>query len=102
MQGMYSSLFLGDNPLAKLTNLNATNDINVLLVKNSFSNCLVPFLTMGVKKIDAIDMRHFTGSIKNYIKNNKTDIVIILYHTDFIRSPAEQELMNTRWMFDFR
>ena len=74
-------------PVHKIENLNNNNGPKILLISDSFANCEVPFIALGVKSIDHLDLRYFTGSVKSYIKENKPDIVIVTYsffYSDFI------------------
>jgi LmbE family N-acetylglucosaminyl deacetylase len=41
---------------------------------------VISCLALAEKNIDAIDLRHFTGSVKKYIEESKPDLVIVMYN----------------------
>lgn len=98
----YHAYGYGDEPLIHIENHNQNkNDIKMLIVKDSFGDAMVPFLAMVVKQIDAIDLRHFTGSLQNFIKKHRPDVVLVLY------DPSVESSNQINWsshtdLFDFR
>jgi hypothetical protein len=76
----YAAHLYGDNPLTVVRNNRAPNNKKILLVKDSFSLCVAPFLSAGIENLDLLDLRHFDGSIKSYVRENKPDIVIVIYY----------------------
>ncbi|GHT96738.1 hypothetical protein FACS1894141_7210 [Spirochaetia bacterium] len=71
----------------------------ILFIMDSFFKTVTPFLALGVENIAAIDLRGFTGSLKTYIKQNKPDMVIVMYNPSIIKTP--DYTVHTS-MFDFR
>ena len=69
----------GNQPLEIIENKLIENDSHILVVHDSFGNCVVPFLSLGVHRTDSIDLRCFTGSLRNYIETERPDIVITIY-----------------------
>ena len=51
-------------------------DTKILLLTDSYSDVVSPFLACAYSDIDEIDLRCFTGSLQAYIEKNKPDIVI--------------------------
>lgn len=76
----YSAYLGGVSPVVTITNNNAPNDTNVLVIGDSFSHCVVPYLATGVKKIDKLDLRYFNGSVESFIEKNRPDIVVVMYY----------------------
>ena len=75
------SPFRGDYKKNIITNNMAPNDKRILLIRDSFSCTLAPFLALDAKEITTIDLRHFTEcSIEDYIKNGNFDLVIVAYN----------------------
>ena len=83
----------GDYPIAVIENLNASCDKSVLVIKDSYANAVLPFLALTTRKVTMIDPRYFDGSIKDYIKNNKPDVVLLLCNSE---SSAEQEFWGIK------
>ncbi|MST68854.1 hypothetical protein FYJ66_04510 [Clostridiales Family XIII bacterium RF-744-FAT-WT-3] len=53
----------------------------ILLVGDSYSWCMVPFLAMNYRQVTAVDMRDFTEmSLWEYLKNNTFDCVVIAHN----------------------
>ncbi len=68
----------GDRALIEIDNLDIDNGKKILMIKDSFADTVYPFLSLGIDRIDVIDMRFFTGSLKSYIEENDPDMVIFL------------------------
>ncbi len=72
--------------LATVTNRLADNDKKVLMLRDSFSCTLLPYLSLSAGEITAIDMRyHDKIKIKKYIEDNDFDAVIIAYNPSMFR-----------------
>ncbi len=90
----------GRRPLIKITNYDALNNKKLLLIYDSFSNAVIPFMALGIKNINAIDLRQFDGSLINYIEQYRPDMVMILYVIGNIsRVNAPEKHLD---LFDFR
>ena len=77
----------------------ATNDKKILILRASFSNIIIPFLSLAVRHLDAIHPGGFPGSIRNYIEQTKPDLVIVLYNPSYISGLEHDTQRST---FDFR
>jgi hypothetical protein len=95
----YGAYLYGDAPSVIIHNNFLYDNKRVLVIKDSFVNCVNPFLGLGVEYVDVLDLRHFTGSVKTYIKQNKPDMVIVMYNPSAIGSP---DYTTHTSMFDFR
>lgn len=51
-------------------------DTKILLLTDSYSDVVSPFLVCAYSDIDEIDLRLFSGSLQAYIEKNRPDIVI--------------------------
>lgn len=63
-------------------NKNIECGAKVLIIKDSFTIAVAPFLSLACEKLNMWDMRKHEGSIYNYIKENDFDVVMVAY-TDF-------------------
>ncbi len=52
---------------------------SVLVVKDSYANCFVPFLTENYDRIDVIDPRNYNYSLDSLIQTNQYDDILLLY-----------------------
>ncbi len=75
----YASYLFGDRALTRVHNLTQHNGKRVLILGHSFDNCVIPFLSLGVERVDSIDLREFTGSVETFLDENQYDVVIELY-----------------------
>lgn len=96
----YAAYSWSDRPYTYIRNDDAINDTTILLIKNSFGNVVLPFLSLQAKNIFAIDPRVFTGSIHEFIKQKKPDIVIVLYSANYFNGIIDYTEHNDPW--DFR
>lgn len=79
------SIFLDNNkPLIKIENKSLDKDNNILVIKDSYANSFIPFLTRDYKEIHVIDPRYYNLSISEYIKKNKIKEVLFLYNMNTI------------------
>ena len=63
-------------------NKNINDGAKILIVRDSFSIVVVPFLSLTCSEVNMWDMRNNTESLYEYIKNNDFDMVIVAY-TDY-------------------
>ncbi len=72
------SFFLGGNhPLITIEN-NVAGD-ELLVIKDSFANSLIPYLTKHYSKIHVIDLRYYNLSVDEYITQNNINNILIVY-----------------------
>jgi hypothetical protein len=77
------SVFLGGNyPLVKIESKLSPldNQGKLLLIKDSYANCFVPFLTAHFNEIYMVDLRYYDEDIKDLIKDNKITSILYLYN----------------------
>lgn len=74
------SLFLNNlHPLVEITNETAESDRELVLIKDSYANSVLPFLTRHFKKIYVFDTRYYKLGPSGFIKNHGsvTDVLIL-------------------------
>ena len=68
----------GDYPLVTIQNLNASSDLRILMIKDSYDLPLITYLAAQFREIVTIDPRHNKEySIKQYISQTHPDIVMM-------------------------
>lgn len=95
LKDQYGYFLSGNNPLIiieKKNNIENRNnnvtdndnsgmhDRNLLLIKDSYAHCFVPFLTQHFDKIVAVDMRYYRESPLNLIDEHEITDVMFLYN----------------------
>lgn len=72
--------FLGGNqPLCVIESEKAPDGPKVLLIRDSYSDSLAPFLTERFSEIHLFDLRYNLTSIQSYVEEHDIDTVIVLY-----------------------
>jgi hypothetical protein len=76
----YTVFLDGNHSLVKITTNNNTKDKRkIVIVRDSFANSIIPFLTGHFSEIYVVDLRYFTDSLDELIKDNNIDDCLILY-----------------------
>lgn len=76
----YAMYGYGDMQVMDIENLlMPQTDKKLLIIKDSFCDTMAPLLSLGIRNLMTLDVRHFTGSVKNYIAVHKPDVVIVMY-----------------------
>ena len=74
------SMFLGGNQsLGVVTNTNNPDGPKLLIIRDSYADSLVPFLTAHYSEIHLIDPRYYHLSVKDYAEQNGIDQALVLY-----------------------
>lgn len=77
------TFFLGGNqPLCIIESEKEGAEGSILILRDSFSDALAPFLTQNFAEIHLMDLRYYKGSIANYVQENGIDQVLVLYSVD--------------------
>lgn len=81
----YSTYSGGDVNLMNINNKKDTSGKKILLIKDSFSSVLIPFLSLGCSKLDIVDVRQPDKiDLREYIKKTNPDIVVMIYNPSTI------------------
>ena len=74
------SVFLGGNyPIVNITT-QAQSGKKLLLIKDSFANCFVPFLTQHYSEITLVDMRYINIGLANFVNADDYSQILFLYN----------------------
>ena len=72
--------------LSTVTNRKAPNNRKILLLRDSFSCTLLPYLSLSAGEITAIDMRYYSDlKLRDYIRENDFDAVVVAYNPSMFR-----------------
>lgn len=73
------AVFLDDNhPFIRIHTEN-TNDRNLLLIKDSYANCFVPFAVNHYENVYMIDLRYYMGDIESIVEEYEITDMLVLY-----------------------
>ena len=82
--------FLGGNfARVNIKSANSAEDKKVLILKDSYANCMIPYLADQYSDLTIIDMRYYhfeEQTVSELVKNEGIDRVIMIYNMDFINS----------------
>lgn len=75
----YSIFLGGDHPLLDM-NTSVSNGRTILVIKDSYANAFMPWLTNSFERIVAVDPRSFGGDISEVVSEyNVTDVLLMNY-----------------------
>jgi hypothetical protein len=75
LSSLYVTFMGGDDKITHI-NTDAKNGRNVCVIKDSYGNATIPFLTHSFENIYVIDIRYFNINAINFMKeNNVTDVL---------------------------
>lgn len=57
---------------------------DLVIFKDSYANCLIPYLVMNYDSITVIDLRYFGGSVADVLAKNSSSSVLLLYNWTFM------------------
>lgn len=81
-QSTYEAILGGNRPLTKITNLQNPEGLKVLLVHDSYSTSVMPFLAQSCGEIHMVDVRPWAGNYEgdlNALRDEiQPDIVIVM------------------------
>lgn len=75
----YTVFFGGNHSLIRIST-NIKNNKKLLVVKDSYANCFIPFLTGHYNEIYVVDLRYYNDNIKDLIKSNNINDMLVLYN----------------------
>lgn len=79
----YTVFLNGNNPVTTVKNPDNKGKEKLLVIKDSFSHCLAPFLSENFSQITLVDMRYYKKSVsEEIVKNGKFDKVLICMSMD--------------------
>ncbi len=75
----YSAFLGGNQPLCVLKNENIPDGGKLLLVRDSYSDALAPFLAQSFSEVHLMDLRYYRASAARYAAENGIDHIVALY-----------------------
>lgn len=89
------SIFGGTNhPIYTITTPTASNK-NLLIIKDSYANSFIPFLTQFYRKITVVDPRYYYEDIDTLIKSKGINNILFLYNTNtFLEDDGLSTMLN--------
>lgn len=86
-------VFMGGNHAQVNIKTDSGTGKNLLLVKDSYGNCMVSMLTPHFDNIVVVDPRYFTGDIYEVMQTNKINEVLFLYNVNSFVTDNSLDIM---------
>ena len=80
MKNKYACYFGGDFPEIIIQNEKSLSDKKVLVVQDSYGLPFSAFMSLRIKELRMIDLRHFEGNEIDYMREYNPDVVIMMYN----------------------
>ena len=78
----YASFLGGNTPLYIVRNPNAATDKKLLIVRDSYSDSLAPFLSQYFAEIHLLDLRYYRTPVAQYAQENSIDQIFVCYSVE--------------------
>jgi hypothetical protein len=79
----YTVFLNGNNPVTTIKNPQNKGKEKLLVIKDSFSHCLAPFLSEEFSQVTLVDLRYYKKSVSEELcSENDFDKVLICYGMD--------------------
>lgn len=75
----YAMFLHANNGITVIENQKAETDRCIMVIKDSYANCFVPFLTQNYSKVVVIDLRSLPKGLNQVIKDENVDDLLVLY-----------------------
>lgn len=75
----YASFLGGNQPLCVIRNENARDGGKLLLIRDSYSDALAPFLAQSFEEVHLLDLRYYRMSPAQYAAENDIDSICVVY-----------------------
>ena len=76
----YSYFLSGNHGICTIENLSIGNDKKLLIIKDSYANCFVPFVAEHYSSVTLVDPRYSTHSQIRNINPSEYDAVLVLFN----------------------
>lgn len=82
----YAFFMRGNPSCATIKSAQVHNGKSIVVIKNSYANCLLPYLSCSYEYITIIDLRYYGGSVSEVINESIDAAVLLLYDWSFMNS----------------
>lgn len=94
----YLSFVCGDHPYGIMTNPTITDGSSCLVIKESFGNSMVAYLTQNYQNVYVVDYRYinqvFPGTLRQFVDERGIQDVMFINNVSATRSPALVNAMS--------
>lgn len=83
-EDQYTVFLDGNHAMVTINNENAETDRKLLLLRDSYSHCLAPFLVDNYSEIILVDVRYYLNPVSDIVTSQNIDDILLLYSIDSI------------------
>ncbi|WP_097677443.1 DHHW family protein [Anaerosalibacter sp. Marseille-P3206] len=83
----YTVFLNGNHPVLKIST-NVNNGKTLLVIKDSYANSFIPFLTEHFSEIYMVDLRYYNEDLSDFMRDKNIEDVLLLYN---VKSFCEDE-----------
>lgn len=94
----YGVFIWGDCSTFVEYNEDLDNNKKIAVVKESYGNAMVPYLTANYEQVHVIDFRYFDGNLKSYCKEN--EIKEVMFVNNVVAANTAIQVDRIRTLFD--
>ena len=77
----YAVFLGGNNAINRIKIVNGIEDKGkLLIIKDSFSHCLTPFIVNHYSEVVLVDLRYYMGGMSSILQNEDFDDILVLYN----------------------
>lgn len=80
----YAMFLRGNDEICTIHAENAKNGRTLVVFKDSYANCLLPFLTYQYDEIVVVDLRYYADSVSELLKEHEDADILLLYNFSFL------------------
>ena len=89
------SFFLGGNTPRLTVETGQTDKPRLCILRDSYTDSLLPFLLEDFSQIDLLDLRYFKNSVSEYINDGQFDMVLVIYSVSNFSTDANLFMLQT-------
>ena len=90
----YTYFLGGNSPRISMETGNAEKP-SICIIRDSYSDCFVPFLLEDFSRIDLLDLRYYKESISAYIQEGGFDMVLVMYSVPNFSTDSNLFMLGT-------
>lgn len=76
----YAVFLGGNNATTRIKNDAIQNGKKLLIIKDSYSHCLTPFIINNYSEVLLLDPRYYMGGVETFLTSEQFDDIVILYN----------------------
>ncbi len=80
----YAFFLHGNDAISTIRSKNVHNGRHLIVFKDSYANCLIPFLTCQYEQITIVDLRYYDNSVGELLASDAQADILLLYNFSFL------------------